>query len=162
MPAFDADAVDYLLKPYDRERFEQALARARRHLAGDALQPRLARLLERLDGGSRYLQRISVRQGARTQLVPVANIEVFEAEANYVRLWVGDKSVLLRETLSALEQQLDPARFRRVHRSLIVQLARVVEAESLGAGEYVLRLASGRKVTSGRSYREAVQQALGL
>ncbi len=162
LPAFEADAVDYLLKPYDRERFEQALARARRQLAGDALQQQLARLLERLDGGSRYLQRLSVRQGARTQLVPVANIELFEAEANYVRLWAGEKSVLLRETLSNLEQQLDPARFQRVHRSLIVQVARVIEAESLGSGEYVLRLASGRKITTGRSYREAVQQRLGL
>ena len=91
LPAFEADAVDYLLKPYDRERFEQALARARRQLAGDALQQQLARLLERLDGGSRYLQRLSVRQGARTQLVPVANIELFEAEANYVRLWAGEQ-----------------------------------------------------------------------
>jgi two-component system LytT family response regulator len=162
VPAFDANAVDYLLKPYDRARFEQALARARESLGGRQVQRRLGELLSRLDERSRYLQRIPVKQGTKTQFVPTANVEVFEAEANYVRLWVGDRSVLIRDTLTHLETQLDPARFRRVHRGLIVQLPRVLEAESLFAGEYVLTLQSGRKVTTGRTYRAVVQDALGF
>jgi two-component system LytT family response regulator len=162
LQAFDANAVDYLLKPYDRARFEQALSRARQELAGGDMQRRLADLLDRMDERARYLQRIPVRSGARTQFVPTANIELLEAEANYVRLWLGDRSVLIRDTLTHLETQLDPARFRRVHRSAIVQLPRVLEAESLFAGEYVLTLQSGRKVTTGRSFRAAVQDALGI
>lgn len=162
LQAFDANAVDYLLKPYDRARFEQALTKAKQEIAGSDTQRRLADLLNRLDDRARFLQRIPVKSGTKTQFVPTANVEVFEAEANYVRLWVGDRSVLIRETLSRLETQLDPARFRRVHRGMIVQLPRVLEAESLFAGEYVLTLQSGRKVTTGRTYRAAVQEALGI
>ena len=160
--AFDANAVDYLLKPYDRARFEQALSRARAGLGSGDSQRRLDAVLERLDERARYLQRIPVKQGVKTQFVPTASVEVFEAEANYVRLWVGDRSVLIRETLTHLETQLDPAKFRRVHRGLIVQVARVLEAESLFAGEFVLTLQSGRRVTTGRTYRAAVQAALGI
>lgn len=123
---------------------------------------RLLGFVERIEGRTRYLQRITVRTGARTQLVPVAGVDYFEAEENYVRVRTGDRSYLIRDTLSGLVERLDPAQFTRVHRSLIVQTSRVVEAESLVGGEYVLLLSTGRKLTSGRKYRAAVQAALGI
>lgn len=160
--AFDASALDYLLKPYDRERFDIALERARQRLRRATADDRLRVVLEQLDARARGLQRIAVRQGARTVLVPVASVDYLEAETNYVRVHAGDRSWLVRDTLAGMAAQLDPARFLRVHRSLVVQLARIVEVESLFAGEYVLFLANGRKLTTGRTYRAAVQAALRL
>ncbi|GAB1343958.1 LytR/AlgR family response regulator transcription factor [Gemmatimonas sp.] len=162
LQAFDAHALDYLLKPYDQTRLDAALTRARTQHVLRQSDGRLAHLLERLDGRSRWLQRIVVRHGARAQFVPTAGLDYLEAEGNYVRLHAGDKSWIVRETLAALESNLDPARFLRVHRSIIVHLPRVVASESLYAGEYVLTLANGSTVTAGRSYRVAVQDALGL
>lgn len=162
LQAFESQALDYLLKPYDQSRLDAALARARTQREHRQTDNRLAHLLERLDGRSHWLQRIVVRHGARAQFVPTAGLDYLEAEGNYVRLHAGDKSWIVRETLAALESKLDPARFLRVHRSIIVHLPRVVAAESLYAGEYVLTLANGRTVTAGRSYRAAVQGALGL
>jgi two-component system, LytTR family, response regulator len=162
LEAFDAHALDYLLKPYDRARFEQALARARQQLTRSSVDERLLSYFARLDERSRYLQRIVVKIGTRTQFVSAANVDFFEAEANYVRIRVADKSYLIRDTLANLVAQLDPAKFLRVHRSLVVHLPRIVEVESLFAGEYVLTLSTGRKLTSGRTYRAAIQAALGI
>lgn len=190
--AFEAHALDYLLKPYDRERFEAALDRARAALRARAelrgarpdaranapIDDRLAALLDQLehrlgqraedgaagrgDGAARWLERLPVSVGPRTRFVDVAAVDYFEAEANYVRAHVGPRSHLVRSSLAALGAKLDPSRFARVHRSLVVQLARVAEVEPLVAGEYVLFLTDGRRLTTGRTYRAAVQQALRL
>jgi two-component system LytT family response regulator len=162
--AFEAHALDYLLKPYDRDRLDATLDRARAQLrqrdagSGEGLRA----LVERLGERPRWLDRLSVSVGSRLRLVDVADIDYFEAEANYVRAHVGARSHLVRTTLTALEGKLDPARFLRVHRSLIVQTARIAEVEPLFAGEYVLFLKDGRRLTSGRTYRAAVQEALRL
>jgi two-component system LytT family response regulator len=162
--AFEVHALDYLLKPYDRERFELALDRARAQLRGRAARPdeRLAALVEQLEGRARWIDRLAVTVGARIRLVDVRDVDYFEAESNYVRAHVGPRSHLVRTTLTALEAKLDPSRFLRVHRSLIVQLARVAEVEPLFAGEYVLFLRDGRRLTSGRTYRAVVQDTLRL
>jgi two-component system LytT family response regulator len=164
LKAFDAHALDYLLKPYDRERFEVALDRARERLRRTRREPdgRLTSFLDQLDARMRYLRRIPVRVGERTRLIDVAEIDYVEAEANYVRLHTARGAPLHRETLTALETRLDPARFLRVHRSLIVQLPRVAEVEGLPSGEFVLYLHGGAHLTTGRTYRTVVQQALGL
>lgn len=162
LKAFEAHALDYLLKPYDRARFEQALERARRQLQRRTIDERLLHFLARLDERSQFLQRIIVRHGTRTQFVPVASVDYFEAEANYVRVHVGERSHLVRETLTNLEARLDPTRFLRVHRSLIVHVSRIAEVESLFAGEFVLSLTTGAKLTSGRTFRAAIQAALGM
>lgn len=162
LQAFEAHALDYLLKPYDRQRFAAALERARVQLRRRTVDDRLLAFLERVEAPARWLQRLTVRTGARTSFIPVASVDYLEAEENYVRVHVGDRSSLVRETLTALAARLDPARFVRVHRSLVVQVARVTAVESLDAGEYVLVLATGRKLVSGRTYRQAVQEALGL
>jgi len=162
LQAFEAHALDYLLKPYDRARFDAALDRARQQVRRKTVDDRLLAFVDRLEGRQHFLARITVRTGTRTQLVAVASVDYFEAEANYVRLRVGDHSYLIRDTLTNLAEQLDPALFLRVHRSLIIQISRIVEAESLFAGEYVLTLSTGRRLTSGRTFRTAVQAALGL
>lgn len=162
LQAFDAHALDYLLKPYDRARFDAALDRARVQVRRKTVDDRLLAFVDRLEGQPQYLTRITVKTGTRTQFVSVASVDYFEAESNYVRLRVGDHSYLIRDTLTNLSERLNPAQFVRVHRSLIIQTARIVEAESLFAGEYVLFLSTGRRLTSGRTYRAAVQAALGL
>jgi two-component system LytT family response regulator len=164
LKAFDAHALDYLLKPYDGDRLTAALRRARANLgrAHGGSSDRLDAFLQQLEARTHYVKRLPVRLGERTRLIDVAEVEYFEAEANYVRLYTARGTPLHRETLSALESRLDPARFLRVHRSLIVQLSRVAEVESLASGEYVLYLHGGAHLTTGRTYRAAVQQALGL
>jgi two-component system, LytTR family, response regulator len=160
VPAFDVDAVDYLLKPFDPDRFRAAVARARERLG----QIRQAASLPgtATSTPASYLERVAVRIGARIRLVPVEEIDYCEAEANYVRIHTGAQSYLVRETLAGIEAKLDPARFLRIHRSLIVQVARVESLEPLFHGDYLVRLRSGARLTSGRTYRARLHQALHL
>jgi two-component system LytT family response regulator len=160
IPAFDVDAVDYLLKPFDPDRFRAAVARARESLGvirrgADLPAP------EAPTSGT-YVDRVPVRMGTRICLVPVENIDYCEAEANYVRLHTGGESYLIRETLAGMEAKLDPARFIRIHRSVIVQVARVESLEPLFHGDYLVRLRSGARLTSGRTYRARLHRALHL
>lgn len=160
--AFEAHALDYLLKPFERERFASTLRRARGHLARARAGERDARLeaLVAEEGG--WASRITVRTGARIRVVPSDQVDYFTAEDNYVRIHVGERSYLHREPLGALAARLDPRLFLRIHRSTVVNLERVVELESLFAGEYVVFLRDGTRLTAGRTYRAALQQALGL
>jgi len=162
LQAFDAHALDYLLKPHDRARFQSALERARHRLRRHVADTRLQAFIDQLEHRSRFLRKLTVRNGTRTQFIPVACVDYIESESNYVRVRVGDQSYMLRDTLTSLSERLDPAQFLRIHRSLIVQLSRIVEVESMFAGEYLLFLSNGRKLTSGRTYRAALQAALGL
>jgi two-component system, LytTR family, response regulator len=162
--AFEVHALDYLLKPFDGPRFLRSLERARdavrRRRAGQ-LDDRLAGLLARLDTGDRYLRRVLVKAGSRTVLLRTEEIDWLESAANYVRVHVGRERHLLRETMTALEDKLDPDRFVRIHRSTIVNLDRVRELEPYFHGDYVLRLADGTRLTLSRSYRDRVQERLG-
>lgn len=165
LAAFDLHAVAYVLKPYDPVRLDAALARARRNVARArtaAVDAGLQALLARADAQAGYLRRLVVRDDGRFRFVDVDAVDVFEAERNYVRAHVGHASEAVRLSITALEAQLDPTRFARVHRSRIVNLRRVTEVEPLFGGEYVLILIGGRRVTTGRSYRERVQHVLGL
>jgi two-component system LytT family response regulator len=159
--AFEARAADYLLKPVSAERLRQAIERvrfarlppARAGEAGAAGDP---------GDAPRYAERIAVPVGARIQLVSVADIDHVQAQANYVELHVGPRELVLRETMNHLESRLDPARFLRVHRSRIVRLDGIVEAEAHPSGRYALRLRSGVRVVTGRSYAAKVRAVLGL
>ncbi|HXE56633.1 MAG TPA: LytTR family DNA-binding domain-containing protein [Gemmatimonadales bacterium] len=161
--AFDLQAVDYLLKPFDRPRFQAALERARRRLAAserEVLARRVEALLLEL-GGRGYLERIPVRSGRRIVVVPVDEVEWFEAADNYVRLHAGGRGHLLRETIKRLETRLDPRRFARIHRSAIVNLDRVRELQPLANGEYAVFLGSGTRLILSRTYRDAFQARIG-
>lgn len=170
--AFEARALDYLLKPFDAERFDTVMSRAREHvIRRDALGPRLVALLEdvrvsaaggRRDPDARPLERIPIRKKDRVRVLSATNVDYIEAAGNYVRIHVGDESHLLRDTLKNLESQLDPDRFVRVHRSRIVNLERVRELEPLFKGEFVLKLRDGTRVRTGRTYRDRVRELFHL
>jgi two-component system LytT family response regulator len=167
--AFDVHALDYLLKPFDRHRFARALDRARavleRRRADGTLDERIAALLAELAPGRRaapaMLERIAVKRDGRVRLVPVADIDYVEAAGNYLRVYVGNERHVLRETLSAFAAKLDPARFVRIHRSTIVNIDRVRELEPYFHGDYIVRLADGRRLTLSRTYREHLRARLG-
>lgn len=162
--AFEAHALDYLLKPFDDERFEAALQRARERIherKGGSLDVRLRALLEEVRGSPGYLQRIVVPSGHRSMFIRTEQIDWIEAERNYVRLHVRDRTHLLRENLSRIEASLDPAKFCRIHRSTIVNIDRIQAVESLFRGEYLVVLHDGTKLTSGRSYRRNLHHVMG-
>jgi two-component system LytT family response regulator len=100
--------------------------------------------------------------GQRLRMVPVDSVDCVVAQLNYVELHVGAERLSLRETMGAMESQLDPRHFVRIHRSRIVRIAAVTEIESLGSGQYVFRLASGTRLGSGPAYRDRVRQAFRL
>ena len=162
--AFEAHALDYLLKPFDDERFAAALQRAReriRQQQRDDVDVRLQALLKdaRVDRG--YLQRLVVPSGHRSILIRTDDVDWIEAERNYIRLHVGGQAHLLRENLSRIESALDPAKFCRIHRSTIVNIDRIHTVESLARGEYLVTLHDGTKINSGRSYRQNLYQIIG-
>jgi len=164
MQAFDAHAVDYLLKPFDRERFSAALTRARDLIRGrrsGGLNDRLVALLEDLQPRPRYLERVLIKSGGQTTVVPTADIDWIEAAGNYLRLHVGRQRHLLRETMAGLERQLDPGVFVRIHRSTIVRLDRIKTFEPALHGDYTVTLADGRSLTLTRTYRDRVEGLLG-
>lgn len=154
--AFDADAADYLLKPYSAERLRDAIARVRRELG----LVREALADPHAQGG--YAERLAVPVGARLQLLPVDDIDCVLAQSNYVELCVGEQRYRLRDTMAAVEARLDPRRFVRVHRSRLVRLQAIRDVELLEAGRYVIRLHNGLRLGSGASYRDRVRAALGL
>jgi two-component system LytT family response regulator len=162
--AFDVHAVDYLLKPFDRERFQQALTRARQHLerrdAGD-LERRLMELVQDLRPSPQRPERFVIKAGGRVFFVRTDEIDWVEAAGNYVKLHVGPDAHLLRETMNALEAQLDPDMFFRIHRSHIVNIERVKELQPWFNGEYVVFLQSGARLTLSRGYREKLQDRIG-
>jgi two-component system, LytTR family, response regulator len=162
--AFEAHALDYLLKPFDDERFEAALAartRADPSAAGRRPGPPAARVAGEVRGDRGYLQRLVVPTGHRSVFVRTEEIDWIEAERNYIRLHVGGRAYLLRENLSRIESALDPAKFCRIHRSTIVNIDRIQAVESLFRGEYLVVLHDGTKLTSGRSYRRNLHALMG-
>jgi two-component system LytT family response regulator len=163
--AFEVEAVDYLLKPFDRERVAAALARVRRLAAqtdrAGVETERLRELFESFVRGKSYRSRILIRSIGRVSFVPVEDVHWFEADGNYVRLHTDAGKPLVRETLSRLERDLDPEKFVRVHRSAMVNLARVRELEREATGDHTLILDTGARLTVSRSYREAFERAIG-
>lgn len=168
--AFELHAVDYLLKPVAEDRLRGALGRARLRLASrgeEVLAARLQALLEdfralreRAGGvaepvpARKFAAWISVAGRTSTQLVRVEDVDWFEAEGNYVRLHVGKVSHLIRSTLRAMEEQLDPAAFIRIHRSTIVNVNRIREIQPWFGGDYIAMLHDGRQLRVSRSHRE--------
>lgn len=166
LEAFRIHAVDYLLKPVHPDRFAEAVARARERIAGRSardLASRLEALLAaRDDPGASRLTRLQVDHRGARRIVRVSQVERFEAAGNYVELHLTDGATLLmRATLSRLEERLDPERFMRVHRSRIVNLDRVVSARPSGSGDLELELTGGEVVRLSRSHREEFERRTG-
>ena len=161
--AFEVEAIDYLLKPFDRARFARTLDRVRRQLRSDPgeLAERLRRLIAAGAGERRRLRRIAIRAGGRIQSLPVDEVHWFEAADNYLRIHTAKAVHLIRETLAELERRLDPDAFIRIHRSAIVRIESVREVECLFHGDYEVVLRSGTRLPVGRKYRDRLLEALG-
>ncbi len=163
--AFEFHALDYLLKPFDRERLEAALARAKNYIRNshkdNNLDHRILTLLEQIKNGTKHLERFVVKAGGRIFFLRTSEVEWIEAEGNYVNVHTATRSHMLRETLNGLEAQLDPAKFIRIHRSAIVNLAYVKELQTWTHGEYHVIMQSGKQLTLSRNFRERLQEVLG-
>ena len=158
--AFNANAADYLLKPYGEDRFRAALDRARARV-GPAGQAEVSRqiqsLLATLHAERQYPERLVVRVGPKIQFVRVRDVDWVEAEGNYVCVHARGREHLLRETLTHLAERLPPDRFLRVHRSAVVNVDRIREVVPMTKGTYQLRLEDGSALTSTATYRDGIQ-----
>lgn len=162
--AFKVHALDYLLKSFDRERFQDALRRAKDQIRNShegLWNERLTGLLEDLETRQKRLTRLIIRSSGRIFFVRVEEIDWLEAADNYVRIHVGRESHLVRETLQSLEARLDPSRFLRIHRSTLVNLDRIKELQPLFHGDYVVRLQDGTELTLSRNYKDKMSGSLG-
>jgi len=189
LQAFDLAAVDYLVKPFDDERFEQAFRRARRHVELEEIGELRERLLAVLDAGPRpsspaasatasdgdhaesaspprseqpYLERIAVEMRGKVRVVPVAQVEYITASGPYVELHTSERAYLIREAIQTLEQRLDPRRFLRIHRSIIVRVDLVDTFHRGAGGDYEVQLKSGVRLRASRSRREELERRLGV
>ncbi|HWW01781.1 MAG TPA: LytTR family DNA-binding domain-containing protein [Candidatus Acidoferrum sp.] len=163
LKAFEVHALDYLLKPFDRERFKKAIGRAREQLvrvrAGGA-DPRLAALLEDLRAGVKRADRLVLKENGRVIFVSTETIDWIEADGNYVRLHAGAESHYVRDTLAGMETQLPRENFMRISRSLLVNLDRVKELQPHFYGDYVVILRDGSKLNMTRNYRDRLEAIL--
>lgn len=163
LKAFQVRALDYLLKPFDRDRFHETLQRARTQIQRDEtgdIGRRLLALVKDLRRDQPKTDRIVVKSGGRLFFIRTDEIDWIEAAGNYVRLHVGTASHLLRETMNAIESRLDPEKFFRIHRSRIVNMERIQEMQPWLNGEYAVVLQNGTRVTLSRGYREKLQERL--
>jgi len=161
--AFEVHALDYLLKAFDRERFESAVSRAKeevRRSKEGIFNERLVTLLEDLESRKERSTRLVIKSSGRIFFLPVKEIDWVEAADNYIRIHAGGKEHLMRETLQSLEGRLDPERFLRVHRSAIVNIDRIRELQPMFHGDYALRLCDGTELTLSRKYKDKLGESL--
>ncbi|HEY6805397.1 MAG TPA: LytTR family DNA-binding domain-containing protein [Pyrinomonadaceae bacterium] len=164
LKAFEVSAVDYLLKPFDRKRFEQALQRAKTRLSteqGSEFNQQTLALLQELKARSQHHERLLIKSGGRAFFLKTDEIDWIAAEGKYVRLHVGNESHLLREGIAVIESQLDARKFLRVHRSHIVNIDRVKELQPWFNHEYRVVLHDGTKLILSRSCRKKLTDLLG-
>lgn len=149
--AFAAEAVDYLLKPFDHERLKQALAKVRAYLSRRTPA----------EAPAAYLDRIAVKSVGKVEYVETGEIDWIETAGNYLTLHAGRQAHLVRETMSRIETQLDPRLFLRIHRSTMVRIAAVKSVEPLFNGDRSVTLRDGTRLTLSRSYHERAKSVLG-
>ena len=163
--AFDVHALDYLLKPFDGDRFQETLKRVRRQVEsaenGDLGRRLLALVRDLKPGRAQTTNRLVVKSGGRLFFLRADEIDWIEAAGNYVRLHLGADTHMLRETMNSIESRLDPELFVRIHRSHIVNIERIKELQPWFNGEYVVILRNGHRLTLSRGYREKLQHRLG-
>jgi two-component system LytT family response regulator len=147
--AFEAHAVDYLLKPFGAERLKDAIEHVRQHLDGSL--PPVAALAAQARPPAQFLERIVVKDGSRVHIIPVTKLDYAEAQDDYVALCAEGKKHLKQQTIAGLEKALDPARFLRIHRGYIVNLQRVARIEPYGKETHVAVLTSGAQLPISRS-----------
>lgn len=169
--AFEAQALDYLLKPFDDDRFEQALDRVRTMIRQQQVGELGARLAALVAGNEstpvpsaesqgQYLQRIMIKSRQSMYFLRAVDVDWIEAAGDYVSIHAGGKSHLLRETMSGMQQKLDPAQFVRIHRSSIVRIDSIQEVKPYFHGDYIIILKNGKELKLSRRYWENVEKVL--
>jgi two-component system LytT family response regulator len=175
LEAFEVAAVDYLVKPFDDERFDQALQRARRIIELNEVDRLRSKLLSVLQGeramdrepmpvteSGKYLERIPVEMRGKVRVVPVNEIDFIIASGPYAELYSGDRKYVIREAMQTLEDKLDPNVFIRTHRSVIVRLELIETLHKGAGGDYEVQLKNGRRLRVSRSRLEALEKKIGL
>jgi two-component system LytT family response regulator len=174
LEAFEVAAVDYLVKPFDDDRFEQALQRARRIIELNEVDKLRSKLLSVLKGDrasdkeqpapprGQYLERIPVEMRGKVRVVPVSEIDFIVASGPYAELYSGDRKYVIREAMQTLEDKLDPNAFIRTHRSVIVRIDLIETLHKGAGGDYEVQLKSGRRLRVSRSRLEALEKKLGV
>jgi two-component system, LytTR family, response regulator len=157
--AFEAHAMDYLLKPFDHERLHQAIERTRVELLRTQDRQLTHRILNLLSNVN-VKDRLIVKAGGRVLFLDLEDIDWVEAAANYVKLNVGKESYLLREAIGRMSEKLDPAQFVRIHRSTIVNVRKIKELQPCNSGEYIVVLKSGKELSCSRGHRAGLQQLI--
>ncbi|HZR65498.1 MAG TPA: LytTR family DNA-binding domain-containing protein [Terriglobales bacterium] len=161
--AFEAHALDYLLKPFDQERLHDAVDRARAELlkADDrAATRRILSYLSETAGKQKSDRRLVIKSGGRVIFLNCDEIDWLEAAANYVKINVGKQSYLLRKGIGEIADRLDPTQFVRIHRSTIVNIERIKELQPVNSGEYIVVLKDGKELSCSRGYRTGLQQLI--
>jgi two-component system LytT family response regulator len=162
--AFEANALDYLLKPFSDERFEATMARIKSRLDEQGMRDFGLRVLEMISWErprEQWIDRLVVKSAGRTRFIPVADIDWIESAGVYVTLHVGTKEWLYRAALGELVRKLDPMRFVRVHRSAVVNIASVSHLEPISHGEFEIVLNNGSRSRLSRIYRAQLERRLG-
>ncbi len=162
--AFEANALDYLLKPFSDERFEAAMSRVKTRLDERSLREfsqRMIRMVSAAPAAERRWDRLVIKSAGTTRFLRVADIDWIEAAGVYVNLHVAGKELLYRTALNELADHLDPKRFIRVHRSAIVNLESILQLEPLSHGEFDVVLKNGSRTRVSRTYRALLEQRLG-
>ena len=163
--AFEVNALDYLLKPVDCERLSKAVDRAKSRLAkltrDDQLDNRFRAMLEDIKSGSKYVKRLTIKLTGRTILLPVDEIDWIETYGNYLKVHVGRESHLIRVTMQSMETKLDPEKFIRVHRSVMVNVEKIKEIYPRSNGDQDLVLQNGQRLMLSRNYRDKFFGLLG-
>ncbi len=156
--AFEVHAIDYLLKPFNRERMQKAVSRARESIAAKkpagTIDEKLAALIAGLRPERKYLERLMVKSSGRVLFLKTDEIDWIEASGNYLKLHIGRESHMLRETMSGIESKLDPEKFLRIHRSALVNIERIKELHPMFSGDYSVILSNGKELTLSRNYRD--------
>lgn len=162
--AFELHALDYLLKPFDQARFKDAIKHAKERFRSDQQKDarlQIGALLENIRHKTKYLERLVIKVGGRITFLCINEINWIEADDKYVHLHTDKSNPMIRQTLSAMEAQLDPKRFRRIHRSAIVNVERIEELQPLFSGEHSVLLNDGTKLTLSRNYKDKLFELLG-
>jgi two-component system, LytTR family, response regulator len=162
--AFELHALDYLLKPFDHARFKDAIKHAKDRFRSEHQQEgrlQIGALLESIRNKPEYLERIVIKAGGRITFLNTREINWIEADDKYVHLHTDNVNPMVRQTLSAMEAQLDPKKFRRIHRSTVVNIERIKELQPLFNGEHCVHLMDGTKLTLSRNYKDKLFQLLG-
>src|SRR5215204_4168123 len=157
LQAFEVHALDYLLKPFNRERIKRAVARAREHVENKRrgnLDERLNLLISDLRSEKKYLDRLVVKAVGRVFFLKTDEVDWIEAAGNYVKLHVGRETHMIRETMNGVEGKLDPETFLRIHRSTMVHIDRIKELHPMFSGDYAVILRDGTELALSRNYRE--------